>query len=799
MAIDPVCGMTVDETKGLHSTRDGQTYYFCSQHCRQQFESRSKSAADSPALMLHEHFHTTTSPQSGTPEVKNCCQHITADPAHAAVKKIASAARAKYFCPMCEGVISDKPGTCPKCGMALERVSVNANEPETDPELHDMTVRLWIATVLTLPVFLLSMLPMINIPVDLWLGVSVHQWLQFLLATPVVLWCGWPFFERGFRSIVTWNLNMFTLIAIGTGASYSYSLFVLVFPGFVPAHFQHGGTQAIYFEAASVIVTLVLLGQVLELRARRRTRSALQELLSLSPPTARIVRDGQEQEVDLDQVEVDAILRVRPGEKLPVDGVITEGQSSIDESMITGEPVAVAKSSGDQVIGGTVNQTGSFLMRAEKVGTDTVLSQIVEMVAHAQRSRAPIQKVADQVAGYFVPAVIFISVLTFFVWFVARPEEPAFAWALVNAVAVLIIACPCALGLATPMSIMVGIGRGAKEGVLIKDADVLEKMEKIDTIVIDKTGTLTEGHPRLTACLPTNLLSEEELLHLAASLEHSSEHPLAQSIVHAAQERNISLSHVSDFNSITGGGVTGTVDQKKILIGKQEWLAGQGVTNLDDLKLIIEKLQQQGQTVMYVAIDQKFAGTIAVADPIKKSTPTAIRTLHELGLKVIMLTGDNAITAKAVAQQLKIDEFKAGMKPEDKYEFIKSLQADGQQVAMAGDGINDAPGLAEARVGIAMGTGTDVAMESAGVTLVKGDLQGIVKAIKLSRGTMRNIRQNLFFALVYNSIGVPIAAGVLYPLSHHLLLNPMLGAAAMSLSSVMVIGNALRLRAIDLT
>jgi Cu+-exporting ATPase len=591
---------------------------------------------------------------------------------------------------------------------------------------------------------------------------------------------------------------MFTLIAIGTGAAYVYSLIAVLFPAFIPDDFRHHGGVHVYFEAAAVIVTLVLLGQVLELRARRRTGAALRELLALAPPTARVVHDGQERDVPLELVLAGDILRVRPGDKIPVDGRVTDGRSAVDESMMTGEPIPVEKSKDDGVIGGTVNQTGSFLMVAEKVGADTVLSQIVAMVAAAQRSRAPIQKVADAVAGYFVPAVLVIAVATFLVWAIVQPEQPALAWALVNAVAVLIIACPCALGLATPMSIMVGIGRGASDGVLIKNAEALETLEKVDTIVVDKTGTLTEGRPRLTECIPLGNLSESDLLRAVAAVEQQSEHPLARAMVAAARERGLSIPGVVDFTSSTGGGVRGTVEGRLVVIGAQAFLAGLNVRNLSALDDRAVELQRQGRTVMFVAIDEQFAGLVAVADPIKASTPEAMRTLHGLGMRVIMLTGDNAKTASAVAGQLGIDEFHAGVRPQDKQQRIKELKAAGLKVAMAGDGINDAPALAEADVGIAMGTGTDVAMESAGVTLVKGDLRGIVRALQLSRRTMRNIRQNLFFALIYNALGVPIAAGVLYPLSAQLLLNPMLAAAAMSFSSVSVVSNALRLRTVRL-
>jgi Cu+-exporting ATPase len=661
-----------------------------------------------------------------------------------------------------------------------------------------MTRRFWIAAALTLPVFLLSMLPMLGVPVDRRLGPTVHSWLQLLLATPVVLWAGWPFFERGFRSLVTGHLNMFTLIAIGTGAAYLYSLVAVLFPAVIPHQFSHDGGVPVYFEAAAVIITLVLLGQLLELRARHRTGAAIRELLSLAPPVARVVREGEEREVPLDEVHQGDVLRVRPGEKIPVDGRLTEGGSSIEESMITGEPMPVEKRAGDAVIGGTLNQTGSFLMVADKVGKDTVLSRIIGMVADAQRSRAPIQKVADAVAGYFVPAVLAIAVITFLVWAIAAPEQPPLAWALVNAVAVLIIACPCALGLATPMSIMVGIGRGAQEGVLVKNAEVLERLEKVDTVVVDKTGTLTAGRPSLTECIPVASLTEVNLLRLAASVEEQSEHPLARAIVAGAAARNISVLGVAHFDSVTGGGARGSVEGRKVLVGKRAWLAEEQVADLSALDDRAEALERQGRTVMHVAVDGRLAGLIAVSDPIKASTPEAVRSLHNLGLRLIMLTGDSAETARTVATGLGIDEFRAGVTPEGKHAIVRSLQAEGRTVAMAGDGINDAPALAAADVGIAMGTGSDAAIESAGVTLVKGDLRGIVKAIDLSRHTMRNIRQNLFFALVYNALGVPIAAGVLYPLSSHLLLNPMIAAAAMSLSSLSVVANALRLRSMKM-
>ncbi|MEI6238802.1 MAG: heavy metal translocating P-type ATPase [Planctomycetia bacterium] len=774
MATDPICGMTVDEKTAKSAVRDGVTSYFCSEGCLRKFKgdallSISSLPASAPASSCCGSHRPAAAPATGR-------------------------ADAIYTCPMHPEIEQVGPGACPKCGMDLEPKTLQLDTEDDDPELRGMTRRFWIAATLTLPVFLISMLPMLGVPVDRWLGPSIEPWLQLALATPVVLWAGWPFFERGFWSLVTGHLNMFTLIAIGTGAAYLYSLVAVLFPTLIPHQFRHDGGVPVYFEAAAVIITLVLLGQLLELRARHRTGAAIRELLSLAPPVARVVRQGEEREVPLDDVHQGDVLRVRPGEKIPVDGRLTEGGSSVEESMITGEPMPVEKRIGDAVIGGTLNQTGSFLMVADKVGTDTVLARIIGMVADAQRSRAPIQKVADAVAGYFVPAVLAIAVVTFLVWAIAAPEQPPLAWALVNAVAVLIIACPCALGLATPMSIMVGIGRGAREGVLVKNAEVLERLEKVDTVVVDKTGTLTAGRPSLTECLPAAGMTEVDLLRTAASVEQQSEHPLARAIVAGATARNLSVPTVAHFDSVTGGGARGTVEGREVLVGKRAWLAEEHVADLAALDERSAALQQQGRTVMHVAIDKRLAGLIAVSDPIKASTPEAVRSLHDLGLRIIMLTGDSEQTARTVAAGLGIDEFRAGVKPEGKHDLVRALQAEGRTVAMAGDGINDAPALAAADVGIAMGTGSDAAIESAGVTLVKGDLRGIVKAIDLSRHTMRNIRQNLFFALVYNALGVPIAAGVLYPLSSHLLLNPMIAAAAMSLSSVSVVANALRLR-----
>lgn len=805
MAIDPICGMTVDESTGRHVERDGQTFYFCSEHCLRKF--LTTDAKHKPIERPHHHVKTAEHTDKPNKYVCPMCEGVESDKPGNCPKcgmdlelthPVSSKRKVIYTCPMHPEIEQEGPGVCPKCGMDLEPKVIESDEGESDSELNRMTTRFWAALVLTVPLLLLAMLPMVGIPLDHWLGATTHNWLQMLLSTPVILWCGWPFFERGWRSIVTWNLNMFTLIAIGSGAAYLYSILAILFPNFLPENFRHHGRVDVYFEAAAVIVTLVLLGQVLELRARRRTGAAIRELLSLAPPTARVVRGSEEREVALAEVHTGDILHVRPGEKIPVDGKLTQGQSTIDESMITGEPMPVEKQEGDPVIGGTVNRTGSFRMAAEKVGEETVLAQIVNMVASAQRSRAPIQKVADVVAGYFVPVVVLIAMLTFLVWAIAAPEQPALAWAFVNAVSVLIIACPCALGLATPMSIMVGVGRGAKEGVLIKDAEVLETLEKVDTVVVDKTGTLTEGRPKLTDCVPTQHFSEEELLRLAASVEQNSEHPLAHAILVGAKDRSLKLSSVEQFDSITGGGLRGQVEGKTVLIGKRSLLSDHEVRDLGQWDDRADQLQREGHTVIYVAVDQQFAGLLGVADPIKGSSSDAVQALHKLGMRIIMLTGDNEKTAKSVADKLGIDEFQANVRPEGKLERIKALRIQGRKVAMAGDGINDAPALAEADVGIAMGTGTDVAIESAGVTLVKGDLRGIVKAVQLSRYTMHNIRQNLFFAFLYNALGVPVAAGVLYPISASFLLNPMVAAAAMSLSSVSVVGNALRLRSIHL-
>ena len=708
--------------------------------------------------------------------------------------------RALYTCPMHPEVQQDHPGDCPKCGMALELNPATAGLAGADDEnaeLRDLTRRFWIGAALTLPVFVLAMVHLIPaLAHQSWAVSDASRWFQFALTTPVVWWAGWPFFRRGWRSVVARHLNMFTLIAIGVGAAFVFSAVAVLAPAIFPSAMQHGGKVAIYFEAAAVIVVLVLLGQVLELRARSRTGSAIKALLNLAPPTARQVAPGGDNVVPLDQVKAGDWLRVVPGDKVPVDGTVMEGHSSVEESMITGEPLPVEKSVGDKVTGGTVNGTGSFVMRADRVGSDTLLAQIVAMVAEAQRSRAPIQGLADKVAGIFVPVVLAVSVLTFVLWMWLGPE-PALAHAIVNAVAVLIIACPCALGLATPMSIMVGVGRGAQEGVLVKNAEALERLEKITTLVVDKTGTLTEGKPKLMDVLPVSGFDAKEFLRLAASLEQASEHPLAAAIVQGAKDQGIALEAVRDFRSVTAGGVLGTVAGRAVLIGKPDFLRNEKIAGLEPLEASAVKLQEAGKTAMFVAIDGKPAGIVAVADPIKATTAEAIAQLHQLGIKLVMLTGDNRRTAAAVAKELGLDTVEAEIEPAGKVARVKQLRSEGKHVAMAGDGVNDAPALSEADVGIAMGTGTDVAMQSAGITLVKGDLRGIAKAISLSRATMRNIRQNLFFAFLYNALGIPIAAGLLYPF-FGLLLSPIVAGAAMSLSSVSVITNALRLRRLKL-
>ncbi|MGC8764027.1 MAG: heavy metal translocating P-type ATPase [Acidobacteriota bacterium] len=815
-AKDPVCGMAVDSSspRGGSAEYGGSTYHFCNPRCREKFLAEPEKYLD-PAyrpmgmvVAAPVGLRPSPPPSPPAPRPQKALTYVcpvcpgVAEPAPGPCPSCGMAlepegltgpsTQAVYTCPMHPDVRQDHPGDCPTCGMALE-ARPEAAEAE-NPELAEMTRRLWICAALAAPVFLLAM------TAD-WLpgllpgGLSMHflKWVEFVLATPVVLWGGWPFFVRGFKSLRTWNLNMFTLIGLGVSVAWGYSVVALLFPGlFPPVMRMKDGSVEVYFEAAAVITTLVLLGQVLELRARWRTHAAIRLLMGLAPKTARLVRpDGREEDVPLEKVKAGDRVRVRPGEKIPVDGTVLEGSSTVDESMVTGEPIAVEKKAGDKVIGATVNGTGTLVVRAERVGADTLLAQIVALVAKAQRSRAPIQKLADVVAGYFVPAVVLVAAAAFFVWMVWGPE-PRLAHAIVNAVAVLIIACPCALGLATPIAIMVGTGRGATAGVLIKNAEALEILEKVDTLVVDKTGTLTEGKPKLVTVTPGDGFTEPEALRLAASLERGSEHPLAEAIVQGAQERGVELAKGGAFQSATGKGVTGKVEEREVALGNGALLEDLGV-DVGHWQEKADDLSASGQTVVFLAVDGKAAGLLGVADPIKASTPEAIRQLHAEGIRIVMLTGDSRRTAEAVAAKLGIDEVHAEVLPDQKAVVVQRLQKEGRTVAMAGDGINDAPALAQAHVGIAMGTGTDVAMESADVTLVKGDLRGIVRARRLSRATMRNIRQNLFFAFVYNALGVPVAAGALYPVFGWLL-SPILAAAAMSFSSVSVITNALRLR-----
>ncbi len=762
LQIDPVCGMKVDPqtAKGGKSEFEGKEYFFCNPKCKTKFDS-------DPYFHLHKNHEP---------------------------KPISAADLERIFiCPMHPEVRQKGPGSCPICGMALEPEEISLEEEE-NPELIDFTRRFKISAALTLPVLLLAMSDLIpGQPVQTTLPHWLYAGIQFVLSTPVVLWGGWPFFERGWASVKTWNLNMFTLIALGTGVAYLFSVIATLFPDLFPESFRtHGGVVPLYFEAAAVIVTLVLLGQLLELRARSQTGNAIRALLGLAPKTAkRILPDGTEEDVPIEHIHPGDLLRVRPGEKIPTDGEVSEGKSVVDESMITGEPIPVEKEIGSPVTGATVNTTGSFVMRATKVGSDTLLSQIVKMVSQAQRSRAPIQKLADTVSSYFVPAVVLIAIATALVWYFFGPE-PTLTYALINAVSVLIIACPCALGLATPMSIMVGTGKGAGHGVLIKNAEALERMEKITTLVVDKTGTLTLGKPKLSQVRVLSGFEENDLLTLTASLEKSSEHPLAEAIVSGALDRGLNLKSVEDFDSITGQGIKGEVEGRRVLIGNKRLLEKNGVS-AEKLSLLAEELQSKGHGVMLVSVDETPAGLIAVRDPIKESSKPVIDYFHKQGIEVVMLTGDNQNTARVVARELGIDQVIAEVLPEQKHEVIKSLQSEGKRVAMAGDGINDAPALAQADIGVAMGSGTDVAIESAGVTLVKGDLKGIQRAHRLSQFTMRNIRQNLLFAFGYNTLGVPIAAGLLFPV-FGILLSPMIASLAMSFSSVSVIANSLRLR-----
>ncbi|MDD2652102.1 MAG: heavy metal translocating P-type ATPase [Sulfurimonas sp.] len=773
---DLICGMSVSSDSKYSYGYENKEYYFCSEHCLAKFK-------ENPQKYIHVYNEPVCT------DTKLC--HVNAQAHHKAEKQVT------YTCPMHPEIVQDHPGSCPKCGMALEPIVVKAAE-EKNEELIDMSRRFWVSTALSIPVFALAMIAdLLPALLPNLLSMKMIQWIEFLLSAPIVFWGGWPFFVRGYKSLQTMNLNMFTLIAIGVFVAWSYSVVAMFMPHIFPPLMQmSNGLVHVYFEAAAVITTLVLLGQVLELRARSQTNVAIKLLLGLAPNTARIVKEnGNEEDISLEKVNVGDILRIRPGEKIPVDGIVIEGESNVDESMVTGEPIAVKKFAGEKLIGATINSNGTLLMRTQKIGADTLLSQIIDMVSKAQRSRAPIQKLADVVSSYFVPAVIGISVITFFVWWIWG-SEPRLAYAVVSAVSVLIIACPCALGLATPISIMVGTGRGATSGVLIKNAEALEVMEKVDTLVVDKTGTLTEGKPKLIKVHVEDGFGENELLRLVASLERASEHPLAEAIVNGARDREVELVKADNFNSLSGMGITGKVDGQAVSVGNLKLFESLNINALElSKKADIER--SDGNIVMLVAVGLKAAGFIVVADPIKENTAEAIRNLHVQGIRVVMLTGDNRTTAEIVARKLGIDEVYAEVLPEQKAEIIKKLQAGGRIVAMAGDGINDAPALALAHVGIAMGTGTDVAMESAGVTLVKGDLRGIVRARVLSRATMQNIRQNLFFSFFYNSAGIPIAAGLIYPF-FGILLSPMIAAAAMSFSSVSVIANSLRLRGIKL-
>ncbi|WP_332656866.1 heavy metal translocating P-type ATPase [Brevundimonas sp.] len=760
-ASDPVCGMTVDPAATVHhATHAGETFHFCSAGCRRKFLDRPDRYLDAGVR----------EPEAAIPGVV-------------------------YTCPMHPEVRQIGPGTCPKCGMALEPEDTTA-DAGPNPEIADFTRRLWVAAALTLPLFIIEMgahLPGLHLPIPH----GWNRWIQFALATPVVLWSGWPFIARGWASVRTWNLNMFTLIGLGTVVAWAFSAVAVIAPGLIPDAFRSAhGEPPLYFEAAAVIVTLVLVGQLLELRARERTSGAIRALLDLTPKQALRVRaDGTDEEIPVEHIAVGDRLRVRPGEKIPVDGVLVDGRAAVDEALVTGESMPVTKQAGDAVVAGSLNATGSFVMRAEKVGADTLLAQIVQLVAKAQRSRAPIQRLADRVAGWFVPGVVAIAVIAFIAWSVAGPE-PRLAYAFVAAVSVLIIACPCALGLATPISIMVGVGRGAQGGVLIRDAEALERFGKIDTLVVDKTGTLTEGRPALTAIHAADGYADEDLLRLAAGLERSSEHPLARALVQAAEARSLALSTAEEFDSPVGRGVVGTIEGRRVLIGSSGYLKDNAI-DAAPLAQAADALRRDGATVIFIAVDGVLAGAFAIADPIKPTSRAAVDALHAEGLKLVMLTGDNAVTARAVAAQLGIDSVEADVSPADKAAVVERLRAGGRVVAMAGDGVNDAPALAAADVGVAMGAGADVAIESAGVTLLSGDLNGIVRALKLSKATVRNIRQNLWFAFGYNALGVPLAAGVLYP-AFGLLLSPMIAALAMSLSSVSVISNALRLRAVKL-
>ncbi len=796
---DPVCGMAVSPESAAGSfEHGGHTYFFCSEHCLTKFKAdpdaflREKSASPAKPAPKGARYTCPMDPEVVQDHPGACPKcGMALEP----MEPSAPSTKTVYTCPMHPEVKQEEPGACPKCGMALEPSTVTVEEE--NPEYKDMTRRFWVALALTVPVFAVALTHMVPALKAMHIfSTRTAGWIEFILSTPVVLWAGWVLLKRGWNSLVNRSLNMFTLIGMGVGVSYVYSVIALLFPQIFPPTFRDASGQiATYFDAAAMITVLVLLGQVMELKARSRTSSAIKALLGLAPKIARKVDDdGTEKDVPLEEIQPGDILRVRPGEKVPVDGVVLEGSSSVDESMITGEPIPVEKTSDDRITGGTVNATGGFTMRAERVGSETLLAQIVQMVSEAQRSRAPIQRIADVAASWFVPAVILSSVITFIIWALVGPQ-PALAYALVNAVAVLMIACPCALGLATPISIMVGTGRGAQAGILIKNAESLEILQKVDTLVVDKTGTLTEGKPRLTDVVPLEGIDGKDLLGLAASLERASEHPLAAAIVAGSEERGAALSTVEDFKSFTGKGVAGTVGGRAVALGNARLLEAMTLEE-GPLSDQAQALRRQGKTVMFVALDTKLAGLLTVSDPVKTSTPEAVKTLHEHGIRIVMLTGDNRVTAQAVAEELGIDEVEADVLPDQKSAVIKRLQNEGRFVAMAGDGVNDAPALAQAQVGIAMGSGTDVAMESAGITLLKGDLRGIAKAYILSRKTMANIKQNLFFAFVYNTVGIPVAAGVLYPF-FGILLSPVIASAAMSFSSVSVISNALRLRKAD--
>ncbi|MBI5024989.1 MAG: heavy metal translocating P-type ATPase [Candidatus Omnitrophica bacterium] len=758
MATDPICGMTVDERRGLKVNQGGKDHFFCSAHCKNKFLKRSGEPVPAP-------------------QPKD-------------TKTI-------YTCPMHPEVRQNHPGDCPKCGMPLEPIGAGGKEEEERKLVRSLSLKFWGGLALTVPVAVLAvgeMVPVLNI--HTLVPMVVLSWVQFILATPVVLWSGGFFFTKAWQSLLNRSLNMFTLIALGVGAAYGYSAVAVLFPGIFPADFKMEGRINLYFEAAAVITVLVVLGQLLEARARSQTGQAIKALLGLAAKNAHRIRDGREEEAAIDDVHKGDLLRVRPGEKVPLDGIIIEGRTTIDESMISGEPIPVAKAAGERVIGATVNQTGTFVMKIEKVGAETLLSQIVHMIAEAQRSRAPIQKLADQVSGYFVPAVIFVAVVAFIVWWQTGPQ-PSLAYAIVNAVSVLIIACPCALGLATPMSIMVGVGRGAQGGILIKNAEAIEKAEKITHVLTDKTGTLTEGRPKVTVVHPAAGVDEALLLSVSGSLEQASEHPLARAVVDYLCARGMDVPKIEDFDSVTGAGVRGRLNGVVVALGNEKFITDTVGEVPRDLQDKAARMRIKAQTVVWVAQERKVLGVLGIADSVKATTPAAIRELHRLGLKVIMLTGDHRATAQAIAAELGIDDVRAEVDPAGKRKIVQEFKRAGARVLMAGDGINDAPALAEAEVGVAMGTGTDVAIESAGITLVKGDLNGIVKALKLSRQVMRNIRQNLFFAFIYNALGVPVAAGILYPLTG-LLLNPMIAGAAMSFSSVSVISNALRLRRLKL-